>query len=1052
MVSVRLIVIAMVFSAMARSGAKSFAEGREPPSFRPTVSAASDASSSDAAVKQPASKQPADAGTPPAGIAPADLEFFERKIRPVLVDQCYKCHSAEAARSNQLKGGLLVDSRAGLLKGGDSGPAVAPGNVDESLLLDALRYESFQMPPKGKLPAAVIADFQTWIERGMADPRVEAVAPIPKPGLDLEAGRRHWAYQPLQKPGIPKAPGADVNRRNSIDAFVNEKRLAHNLTPVAAADRVTLVRRLFFDLVGLPPSPEQIDEYVQDSTPEACERLVDRLLASPQFGERWGRHWLDVARFGESYTLRGFVMPDAWRYRDYVIESLNADRPFDRFIVEQIAGDLLPAESLDERQRNLVATTYLVLGNSNLEEQDKNQLRMDVVDEQIEAISKGFLAQTVGCARCHDHKFDPIPTRDYYALAGILASTKSLEHANVSKWLELPLPVEPEQEAVLKSHEAALAALQSKIADLKQSLKLASSGPAVGRPVAGVVAPGDLPGIVVDDRQAKVVGEWKLSQYTKPYIGEGYLHDLNTGKGEKTLTLLPEFPQAGQYEVRLAYTPGVNRCEAVPVTIFSADGEKTVRVNQREAPPLDGRFVSLGQYRFEMNGQGFVLISNEGTEGHVIVDAVQFLPVKVAPSDAPARSAPVAAGKTPDQAQDKISSDKQLAAKLTDEIRQLEKELKSRIDNGPKRPTYMSVVEEAKVGDTHVHVRGTVHNLGERVPRGFLQVATLGEPPVISSKQSGRKELGEWIAGRDNPLTARVMANRVWHWLFGAGLVRTPDNFGTTGEAPSHPELLNYLAVRLQEQHWSLKSLIREIVLSQTYQLSSADHAGNLAADPENRWLWRANRRRLDAECLLDALLSVSGQLNPELGGNSIRPGTSADYGYQHDSSRRAVYWPAFRNALPELFQVFDFADSSTVTGRRSVSTVAPQALFLMNDSWVIAQARHAAHRLLTGTHSGGDGLAESEPDDVACLDRAYRLAFGRLPTEAERKMALAFLGQAAGRGDAAGSASTGQSSGAGQVPGKPANSVETATLSREQRWALLFQVLFASLDFRYVD
>jgi hypothetical protein len=310
-----------------------------------------------------------------------------------------------------------------------------------------------------------------------------------------------------------------------------------------------------------------------------------------------------------------------------------------------------------------------------------------------------------------------------------------------------------------------------------------------------------------------------------------------------------------------------------------------------------------------------------------------------------------------------------------------------------------------------VHIRGTVHNLGERAPRGFLQVATYGTPPAVPAAQSGRKELGEWLTARENPLTARVLGNRVWHWLFGMGLVRTTDNFGTTGEAPSHPELLDYLAVRLQEQNWSVKRLVREVVLSRTYRQSAMHDARNQALDPENRWLWRSNRRRLDAECLLDSILTVSGELQLGVGGKTLKPGTAADYGYVHDSRRRAVYWPVLRNALPELFEVFDFADSSTPTGRRNASTVAPQALFLMNDAWVIGQAQTAAKRL----------LAEPGLDDAGRLQRLYRLSLGRPPTPAESQLALAYVAAA-----------------------DPAN--------REHRWAQLVQALFASLDFRYLE
>ena len=420
--------------------------------------------------------------SPPPAIPDAKgLEWFETRIRPVLVEHCYACHSVEAQKKNKLRGGLFVDTREGLVTGGDSGPALVPGKPAASLLLKALRWDGLQMPPRHRLPDRASADFETWIRLGVPDPRSSkpALAAQKSPGgrggdhppttpMSIEEGRRFWAYKPLRKPPIPAVKDTSwVN--GDIDAFILARIESQHLRPTPDADRPTLLRRLSFDLTGLPPTPEQVDAFVRDTSTDAYERQVDRMLASPEYGERWGRHWLDVARYAESVTLRGFIFKEAWRYRDYVIESFNQDLPFDRFIQEQIAGDLLPADSWRQRRRQLIATSFLTLGNANLEEQDKRQLRMDVVDEQLDVISRAFLAQTVTCARCHDHKFDPIPTRDYYALAGILRNTRTLEHANVSKWLEFPLPTNPEQEDLLRRHEAAVSVLQKEIIVLKQA-------------------------------------------------------------------------------------------------------------------------------------------------------------------------------------------------------------------------------------------------------------------------------------------------------------------------------------------------------------------------------------------------------------------------------------------------------------------------------------------------------------------------------------------------------------------------------------------------------
>jgi hypothetical protein len=935
---------------------------------------------------------------PAAEPASEGLDFFEKKIRPLLAEQCFECHSAD----KKVKGGLRLDSRDGWIKGGESGPALIPGKPEESRLIRAVRYADadLQMPPKRRLASDQIAALEKWVKLGAPDPRTNA-APlaVKKVGMTLAEGRQFWAYQPVRSGVVPAVKDA-LWPRGDLDRFILARIESKGIKPAPDADRATLVRRVYFDLTGLPPTPEQVEEFVNDSAAGADARLVDRLLASPHFGERWGRHWLDVARFAESITLRGFILKEAWRYRDYVIDSFNADRPFDQFIREQIAGDLLPAGSFADNRRQLTATAFLVLGNTNLEEQDKKQLEMDVVDEQIDVISKAFLAQTVTCARCHDHKFDPIPTHDYYALAGIFKGTRTLEHSNVSKWIEASLPVEPQEEAVYKEHEAALAALQARIKSAKESVKPVVKDTSTAKPVR--IALADLPGIVVDDAKAKRVGDWTASKAVAHFIGDGYLHDGNAGKGQKTLTFQPELPRAGLYEVRLSYIAGKNRADAVPVTIFSADGEKTLPINQQEPPAFDGHFVSLGQYRFEQNGAGFVIISNEGTKGIVGADAVQFILVENG------ASAKVAAT-TSDGGKKAAAS----APEKADAVKELEAQLKRLTEAGPKRPQFMTVRDEPAGGDIPIHIRGSVHNLGEKVPRGFLQVASFKASPAIPATQSGRRELADWVAGADNPLTARVFVNRAWHWLFGAGLVRTPDNFGTTGGIPSHPELLDHLAAQFVKEKWSVKKLVRAMVLSRTYQLAAlADHRP-LAADPENHLMSHANRRRLDAECLHDAMLSTAGGLDLTLGGATLKPGTSADYGYKHTGARRAVYAPVLRNALPELFELFDFADPSVVTGRRNTSTVAPQALFLMNHPFVLEQSRAVAQRL----------LAEKLPDDAARVVRAYRLALGRPPTDAERQIALRHV--AAGGADPA---------------------------RQREAWAQVCQALFASPGFRYLN
>ncbi len=927
---------------------------------------------------------------------PAQLAFFEKKIRPVLVTHCYECHAADAKSQ---KGGLLVDSRAALLEGGDSGPAVVPTDVDESLLISALRYDSFEMPPKGKLPKSVIADFERWVRDGAADPRQRGAASTKRREIDIDAGRLHWAYQPIKATTAPKVKN-NAWPVNDVDRFILAKLEAAGLKPAADADKDVMIRRLFIALIGLPPTPEQIEEYVNDKSPQAYERLVDRLLGSRHFGERWGRHWLDVVRFAESLTLRGFVLDESWRYRDYVIESFNEDRPFDRFVTEQLAGDLLDDSSLEARRRNLIATTFLTMGNSNLEDQDKKMLEMDYVDEQLDVIGRGLLAQTLSCARCHDHKFDPIPTRDYYALAGILKSVQSLTHANISKWLEVPLPVSGETERKLNQHQQTVAALGKSIATLERRL-----APATARPKTSIVAVEDLRGVVVDDADARKVGHWKDSQSVKNYVGEGYCHDESAEKGKKTLSFLPRLPRDGRYEVRFAYSHAVNRTPDVPVTVFSADGEKTIRINQKQPPPIDGRFISLGVFRFEVAGQSFVMVTTEGTTGYVIADAVQFIPVG---DDGKALDAKNIGDADPKREDGKDTA-LQDAALLKKQLASMKAELAKIRKDAPSTPMAMSVRETKKGEDLPIHIRGNVHNLGEIVPRGVLKVATYGEAPTMPADGSGRLELARWMVDPRHPLTSRVMANRVWHWLIGSGLVRTVDNFGTTGEAPSHPELLDHLAVQFIKQGWSVKHLIRTIVLSRTYRLSSS--VTGLKITPENRLLSHMNRNRVDAESLRDAMLSASGVLDLTMGGKTYPANLANDYGFAFNDPRRSVYAPVFRNSLPEIFEVFDFANPSMVTGRRNVSTVAPQALFLMNHSFVREQAQRTAIRL----------LAASAADEKARIDRAFLLTLARPATDAELTLSKKFLASAA------------------------------SDSSLDEAWTQFIQSLFGSIEFRYL-
>ncbi|MFL2943413.1 MAG: DUF1553 domain-containing protein [Limisphaerales bacterium] len=890
----------------------------------------------------------------------AGLEFFEKKIRPVLVSECYQCHS----KDEKVKGGLRLDWKGGWQEGGDSGAAIIPGQVGKSLLIQAIRYSDaeLEMPPKKRLTADQVADFEKWVAMGAPDPRKSAEATTEDQQLNLEAARRFWAFQSVTKPAEPQLKDKTWPR-NGIDRHVLAAQEAKGIGPGSDAEDLTLLRRLYFDLTGLPPTPEQMAAFqkaVAKDRQIALEQTVDALLASPHFGERWGRHWLDVVRFSESTGGgRTLLMKEAWRYRDYVVNAFNADKSYTDFIREQIAGDLLPEGTIAERRERLTATAFLLLGPTNYELQDKTVLEMDIIDEQMDTMGKAFMALTIGCARCHDHKFDPIRTEDYYGMAGIFKGTKVVVHSNVSKWNERPLPMDAAQEAKAKNSAALIAEKKKAIAALKKKLGKSVSD-------ASPVPVASLPGIVVDDLQAKLKGAWTKSTSNKDYVGKNYIHDGAVGKGEKSVTYRVSFQSDAKYEVRVSYAHGNNRARKVPVLIRHADGEVTKYIDQTKRAPIDGQFISLGTFDFLAGDWDAVVISTKGTQNHVIADAVQFLP-----ENNPATPKPIA---KPDKPVPTDNADKARLAEL-------EKELKSLEAKAVKQPRIIAADEGDNPGDIQIAIRGNVHNAGPKTPRRFIQVLNRGDLPEIAPKASGRLELANWMASPEHPLTARVFANRVWHHLFGKGLVTSVDNFGHMGRLPTNQPLLDHLAVRFVEEGWSMKKLIREIVLSRTYQLSTATGA-QAKVDLENELHWRQNRRRLQAESIRDAILSVSGQLDKTMGGPTIKAGTSIEYGYNFDDTRRSLYTPVFRNTPLEILAVFDFADPNLVVGERTTSSVPTQALFLMNNPFVRQQAEAAATRL----------LQEDLADDSARIAHAYQRTLGRRPTSTERDVILKFV------------------------------------------------------------
>ena len=934
--------------------------------------------------------------------------FFESKIRPLLIEHCYECHSQEAAAKNQLKGGLSLDSAEGIRTGGDSGPAVDLSDIPASLILKAVRYEDYEMPPTGKLPASAIADIERWIASGAFHSQSTAPTSNHKqPGkvaIDIEKGKQTWPYTPITSSSIPDT-GNHAWPRSPTDTFLLAAASAKSLQPAPEASREILVRRLYYDLTGLPPTPQEIDEFVHNSEPDAYERLVDKLLASPQFGTHWGRHWLDIVRYAESTTLRGLIYADAWRYRDYVIQSLQEDRPLKDFIREQIAGDLLPSQTLEDQSRGLIATTFLALGNHNLEEQDKAQLRMDVVDEQLDVIGQAFLGQTFGCARCHDHKFDPIPTKDYYALAGILRNAQTLQDANVSNWITRPLPLEPTVQATYDQLTVEQRQLQADIKKMKDAL-----GKGSAKDIAKVVAINQLQGVVIDDAAAQKVGEWQKSQFTHPYVADGYITDMNRGKGEKTVTFQATNLTTGTYEVRLAYSHGANRASRVPVTVSSAEGEQVIYIDQRKKPDVSPNFVSLGSFRFEAGGQAYVLISTLDTDGFVIADAVQFLPMGVTSSLA----------ETPA----KVGSDKANSAEKTAlqmKLSDLEKRLKEIDSQLKSRPSVMSVLEREKIEESYVHIRGLVDQKGAEVTRGFPQVTGGNLDLNLPPDQSGRLQLANWVVHPQNPLTSRVMVNRLWTWLFGEGLARDPDHIAPSSEKPENVLLIDYLASRWQQEGWSTKKMIRDLVLSSTYRQASRPGEAAMAADPDNRMWMRAEQKTLTAESIRDSILKISGDLDGRMFGNEIANLPASDFGYQHASHRQSVFMPMFRNSLPKMLVAFDLADSSRVTGRRNSSIVAPQALLMLNSEEVLEASRKAAQLL----------LRLPLDDNMDRLSFAFHQTLCRNPTSEETDLFTNHLGP-------------------------PSPGADFEGLSNQQsvmdRWTEIYQTLFGCAEFRSLD
>ncbi|MGV3484175.1 MAG: DUF1553 domain-containing protein, partial [Planctomycetaceae bacterium] len=897
------------------------------------------------------------------------LDHFESKIRPVLVKHCLECHGDDP---EDLGGGLSLLSSAAILAGGDTGAAVVPGKPAHSPLLQAMRYEGeVKMPPEGRLPDQVIEDFSQWIEDGAVDPRADS-APPPKMVMAGPDPVEHWAFQPLSPPQHPVVSGQSTGL---IDSWIDERLNRNHLRRSEPASPMTLLRRLHYDLTGLPPSAEMLRQHANHLAEVDYRRLVDKLLASDDFGRHWGRHWLDVARYADSNGSDfNATFHHAWRYRDYVIDSFAADKPYDRFVAEQIAGDLMFATTDQERAAQLIATGFLMLGPKMLSERDKAKLQMDVVDDQIDTIGRAMMGLTLGCARCHDHKFDPIPTTDYYALAGIFRSTDVLQgeiQKYVSDWIEVELPTDTLHVSKVRQFEQSEKQLAAKLKNAEARLKAAELRQQQSDS-----------SIVVDDADAQHSGPWVESQYSRLFIGSGYRHDDNRNKGQSEITFKARL-KPGRYRVSAAYSAAANRSRRTKVEFVCTTQPRTIELDQTK-PPREAPWEPIGELTCEREEEVSVIIRNAATDGYVIADAIRFELADDKDLLAGDKVDPEAARRVADS-----------LAPIQQEIDSIKKELAAlRAAKPEPLPMAMAVRDAKQIGDTFVCVRGEVGLRGDTVTRGFLRVCqpesgAAAATATMPEDQSGRLQLAQWICDPDHPLTSRVIVNRVWMHLMGEGLVRTVDNFGTLGDRPSHPELLDALAVEFLRDGWSIKKLIRRIVTSETYRQSTQYNEQAMQIDAENRLLWRMNRKRIPAEALRDTLLTAAGELDPT---PSIAPvshfGTLVSANVANpetvktgESFRRGVYLPVVRGQVNEWLAIFDFADPDLLVGKRERTNVPSQSLAMMNHPWVQSRARSIARELLL-----------ESADAAQVVEAAYLELFGRLPTQSESRSMVDFL------------------------------------------------------------
>jgi hypothetical protein len=1008
------------------------------------------------------------------------IRFFEERIRPALVQHCYSCHSLEAQRAKKLQGGLFLDSAAGVLEGGDGGPAIVKGKSAESLLIKALRHDGLEMPPAGKLPDAVIADFAQWIDRGAPDPRDGAVPLRPKREIDIEAGRRWWAFRPLRPVPPPDAPaalaaaplsppsatGPDAPLASPIDRFLLQAQMRHGLRPGRRASREKLLRRAYFDLIGLPPTPQQLEAFLRDESPSAFASVIDRLLDDTAYGEKWARHWLDAARFAESggYEFDGF-RPGAYHYRDWVIRALNRDLPFDQFIRQQLAGDKLNPDDYD----SAAASGFLVAGPypGQITAKTVERIRYDQIDDMLMTVGGSMLGLTIGCVRCHEHKYDPIPQDDYYALAaslqstvhgsrqldpepvktiaaqkqhlsataGLMAAVEAFAAGPLSErfenWRKTELPKQPDNTRWQTFEPISAAAERSWLKWHANGL-IAHDG---ALPVGVLLSRGgesrrvggqEIVTIVARTHQQNIQSLRldALTDKSLPQKGPGLNGDGSFQLAELKVLARPLDPQAKDPPIELTLKPSfaagadpdqplANVLDGKPETAWTV--RATARADNAAvfelASPLAG-FAKGTELEFQMRfadqGLGrfrwsFSTDPNPATwAGDVTPQHLGELRSLLAAGNQQLAEATRAA------MMPWFSAFDAEAAKVWGALR-------THRQSEP-RPSLPEVYTTTPGGqDVYLLRRGEVDSKIEKARPGFVRVLyapadTSSPNPLEDGALDPRMRLANWIVDVEHgagSLLARVIVNRLWQHHFGRGLVGTPNDFGAQGERPSHPELLEWLSSELVQSGWKLKAMHKRIMLSDAYQLSHEVIPENLALDPDNRFLWHYRPRRLDAELVRDALLAAGGNLDRAMFGPSLLD----------DSVRRSVYLRVKRSELSPWLTTFDAPEPTQSIGVRISTTVPTQALTLLNSPFVRRQAELLARRVRTGPET---------PLDQA-VEQAYRVALGRAPAPAEREEMRAFIHEQAA------------------LAGSDATSVDRAFIE-------FCHVLFCLSEFMYID